>query len=376
MMLASSYRNSAALVALSFAALAAFTFGGVRQAGAKPLNVVTTTPDLAAIVRSLAGAGCIETERYYTWTCDDLKLTVLCKPGEDPHYVDPRPSFVNRLNEADVFIQNGLELEAGWVPTLVRTARNPRILPAGPTANISGFVDASVVVTPLQMPMVAVTGRLMGDIHPGGNPHFMLDPLEGLKAARLIRDALVRLRPKRAEVFERNFAALEKRIHEGLVGEALAAKYEAEKLALLYEHQKLVPFLESQGEAHLLGGWLGRMRPFHGAQVVDDHILWPYFARRFGIEVIGHLEPRPGLPPTTSHMKEIIEEMKEKGVTILLQAAYFDPRFANFIVEHAGARVVRMANQAGSRPGTDDYVDMIGYNVEQLAAALDAVPKR
>lgn len=346
------------------------TLAGVLPASAEPLKVVTTTPELGSIVRSLAGRNCAETERYYTWSCEDLKLTVLCKPGEDPHYVDPRPSFVNRLNEADLFVQNGLELEIGWLPPLLKTARNARILPNAPGANVSGFVDASVVVTPLQMPMVSVTGRLMGDIHPSGNPHFMLDPIEGLKVARLLRDALVRLRPRQREVFEKNFADLETRIRAGLVGAALAAKYDVDKLVLLHEHDKLVPFLESQGEADLLGGWLGRLREFAGRPVVDDHILWPYFARRFGIEVIGHLEPRPGIPPTTSHMKEVIDEMKERGVSVLLQAAYYDPRFANFIVERTGARIARMANQAGSRPGTDDYVDMVNYNVETLATAL------
>jgi len=155
-----------------------------------------------------------------------------------------------------------------------------------------------------------------------------------------------------------------------MVGETLAQKYEFEKLALLFEHGRLSDFLKSQGEEPLLGGWLGMMRPYDGTKVVSDHNMWPYFARRFGLVVVAYLEPKPGIPPTTQHLSGVINLIKRDGIKVVLAAAYYDPRYAQFVSDNSGAKVVHMANQAGARPGTDDYLSMIDYNVRQLAAAL------
>jgi ABC-type Zn uptake system ZnuABC Zn-binding protein ZnuA len=155
-----------------------------------------------------------------------------------------------------------------------------------------------------------------------------------------------------------------------MVGEALAKKYDFEKLALLFERGKLDDFLKSQGEAALLGGWLAQLRPYHDIKVVGDHNEWPYFAERFGIQVVGFLEPKPGIPPTTAHLNKLVNEMKTNGVKVVLASAYYDPRYAQFVSENTGAKVASMANQAGARPGTDDYIAMVDYNVRQLVAAL------
>jgi ABC-type Zn uptake system ZnuABC Zn-binding protein ZnuA len=210
----------------------------------------------------------------------------------------------------------------------------------------------------------------MGDVHPFGNPHYLLDPVQGLKVARLLRDRLSALRPASRSYFETQYAAFGQRLGTALVGEALAKKYEVEKLLLLLEHGRLQAFLQSQGEATLLGGWLGRMAPYAGTRAVADHNIWPYFARRFGIDIVGFMEPKPGIPPTTQQLQGLVKTMRAQSVRLILASAYYDPRHARFLAQNTGARVVEMANQAGARAGTDDYLRLVDYNVRQFVTAL------
>ena len=335
---------------LSLLRLLAVALTAAPVAAAEPLKVVASVPELGSLARAVGG--------------DLVSVTVLAKPTEDPHFVEAKPSYVRALSEADLYVQSGLDLEAGYAPVLLTGARNPRILAGQP-----GFVDASTAIVPLDVPVVPVD-RSMGDVHPFGNPHYLLDPLNGLKVAGLLRDRLTALRPADEAVFTANYDAFRQRMDDALVGAPLARKYGAEKLARLYEYGKLLPFLEQQGDAAALGGWLGAMAPHRGVRAVDDHPIWTYFARRFGIDIVGHLEPKPGVPPTTRHLQEIVERIKADDVRLILAAAYYDPRHADFVAAQTGAVVVRMANQVGARPGTDDYLAMIDYDVRQVVAAL------
>jgi ABC-type Zn uptake system ZnuABC Zn-binding protein ZnuA len=155
-----------------------------------------------------------------------------------------------------------------------------------------------------------------------------------------------------------------------LAGEKLAGRYDGEKLAVLAAHGKLEEFLQKQGAADLLGGWLGRLAPFRGAQLVADHNLWPYFAERFGLKVVGFLEPKPGIAPTTKHLGALVETMKGLGVRGILSVPYFNVRHAEFVAGATGARVIPVAHQCGSQPGTDGYIAMVNHNVDAIAAAL------
>jgi ABC-type Zn uptake system ZnuABC Zn-binding protein ZnuA len=258
----------------------------------------------------------------------------------------------------------GMDNELGWAPTLLQQARNAKVLPGA-----AGFVDASQVITPLDIPTGTVD-RSMGDVHPSGNPHYLLDPVQGLRVAQLIRDRLIALRPAQRAAFEAHYAAFRERLGTSLVGETLAKKYDVEKLALLFAHGRLLPFLQSQGEADLLGGWLGRVAPFAGTKAVADHNQWPYFANRFGLNVIGFMEPKPGVPPTTRHLQDLVELMRAEHVPVILASAYYDPRHARFLAQNTGAKVVNMAHQVGARSGTDDYISMIDYNVKELLTSL------
>jgi ABC-type Zn uptake system ZnuABC Zn-binding protein ZnuA len=319
-------------------------------AAAKPVPVCATVPDLGSLVQEIGG--------------DRVQVAVFAKGTEDPHFVEAKPSFIKALSQCELYLQAGMDIEIGWAPVLLRNARNPSILPGA-----GGFLDASAVIVPLEVPSGPVD-RAMGDVHPLGNPHYLLDPLNGLKVARLIRDRLIALRPEDRPGFEDRYRAFDARLRAALVGEALANRYDVEKLARLFEHGRLRAFLQSQGEEARLGGWLGSMLPHYGTRVVDDHAIWPYFARRFGLQVIGHLEPKPGIPPTTAHLRALVARMRDEGVRALLAVPYYDPRHARFVSEHTGAKVLALAHQVGARPGTGDYLAMVDYNVRQLAEGL------
>ncbi len=320
------------------------------QGTSKSLQVCATVPDLGNLAQEIGG--------------DQVKITVFAKSQEDPHFIEAKPSFIKALSQADLFLQIGMELEIGYAPVLLQNARNSRVLVGAP-----GYVDCSKVITPMEVP-TGIVDRSMGDVHPLGNPHYLLDPLNGLLVARLIRDRLIELRPEKKPLFEERYAMLYRKIGDALVGEKLARKYEFEKLALLYEEGKLEAFLKDQKEEGSLGGWLGMMLPYRGSKVVADHNLWPYLARRFGISLVGFLEPKPGISPTTKHLQALVEMMKAERVKVILSSPYFEIRYAQFVSKNTGAKIVPLAHQVGSRPGTDSYIRMIDYNVRELARAL------
>ncbi len=325
---------------------------GIAEAS-EPIRVIATVPDLGELSKAVGG--------------DKVQVKVLAKPTEDPHFVDPKPSFVKALNQADLYIQTGFDLETGWAPVLLRNAKNPDVLPGR-----RGYLDASVAISPLEVPLVPVD-RSLGDVHPLGNPHYLTDPIEGLRVARLIRDKLIELRPAETAYFKQRYAEFAERLANALVGSELAKRYGVEgveKLARLQESGKLRAFLERQGELELLGGWLGETSPHDGVLAVADHNMWPYFARRFGIQIVGHLEPKPGIPPSTKHLRELIAIMQAEDVNLVLTSVYYDPRHARFVSKNSGATVLSMAHQAGARKGTEGYLEMVDYNVRQVVQAL------
>lgn len=334
-------------IALSFVL---FSSPSSTASAAQPLVVCATVPDLGDLVREVGG--------------EDVRVTTFAKGTEDPHFVEAKPSFVKALHEADLFVQVGMELELGWVPALLAQARNADVLPGA-----SGHLDASTVIEPLGMPSAPVD-RSMGDVHRLGNPHYLLSPRNGLAVAAEIRDRLAALRPERSDVFARRYEDFAARLEEALVGGDLAVEYDALKLAILFEAGKLASFLESRGDAHRLGGWLGAMMPHRGTRAVADHDLWPYFARAFALDVVAFLEPKPGIPPTTGHLREVIEQMRAERIPLILAAAYYDARHAALVERESDASTARMAHQVGALPGTDTYLETIARNVDAVVGAL------
>ena len=329
----------------SYALLCALAWTGFAHA--EPLRVAATTPDLASLVESVGG--------------DQVEVTAFVRGGQDPHFIQARPSFIRVLSRADLFVRVGLRLEAGWVPSLVRSARNGRIQPGS-----TGDLDASAVIPRLGV-LVGTIDRSMGDVHAQGNPHYLADPVNGIRVARAIRDRLIRLRVEEAPFFEARAADFERTLLTRLLGEAWVIEYGAPVLA----EAMLAGAMPEGADESKLGGWLRAMRTPQNRAVVADHDLWPYFAKRFGIEVVGFLEPLPGITPTTKHLSAIAELMNARGIRAILSASYFHPRYARKLAKATGAQVIEMANQVGAREGVDDYLGMIDWNVRQVADALE-----
>jgi zinc/manganese transport system substrate-binding protein/zinc transport system substrate-binding protein len=304
---------------------------GQANADTAPLRVVTTVPDLAVLARTVGG--------------DSVEVSSMASEHEDAHFVEAKPSFVKRLSEADAFISVGLGLER------------------------PGNIVAADAVQPMRSAPGGVVSRAMGDVHPGGNPHFSADPLSAVEVAALIAERFTELRPDEANTFRKRAAEFRRSIGRALVGEELDEKYDGTKLAVLYRRGALPAFLSEQGDSDKLAGWLGAMAPHFGTKAVDDHDIWPYFARTFGLEIVGHLEPKPGIRPTTKHLKEIIERMRAEKVKLVIKAPYYDPRHAEFVAEHTGAAVVELSHQAAA---SRSYIEFVDANVRALVGAIES----
>jgi ABC-type Zn uptake system ZnuABC Zn-binding protein ZnuA len=278
--------------------------------------------------------------------------------------MDPRPTFVRRLHDADLYVEMGLQLEIGWSPVLLQSARNPKIRPGG-----AGYVDASQAIRPLDVPIGTVT-RASGDVHAYGNPHYLSDPLNGLLVARLLRDRLSEVRPEAAADFAAREASFERALLERLLGPELAARSPADEIVSALARDRLDAWLEGKGGPAALGGWLGLLANARGVAVVQDHRLWPYFTRRFGLRPVAELEPLPGIAPTTAHLTEVIGVVKAQGVRLLIASPYFDPRHARSVAERTGIPIVTLAHQVGALPGADDYLSTVDLNVRRVGEVL------
>jgi zinc/manganese transport system substrate-binding protein len=277
------------------------------------LNVVATLPDYAAVAHEVGG--------------DNIDLTVLAKPTEDPHFVDARPSFVVKLRQADVLIDGGAELEVGWLPPLLQNARNPKIEVGQP-----GRVQASQGIRLLEVP--AELTRAAGDVHAMGNPHFMVDPIIAKAVAQHIANAFAAADAAHAADYQTN----EKR-------------FEATINAKLQE-------------------WGTKLLPFHGQTIVAYHDSWPYFGHRFGFNINLFLEPKPGIPPSPSHLAEVIAQMKAQKIKAIIVEPYHNRKIAEKVAESTGAEVVDFAQFPGALPNTESYVALVDRLVDNLAAAL------
>jgi len=304
-------RSRSTILALG-ALLAASLPDAARAAG--PLNVVTTTEDLASIAREVGG--------------DKVKAESLSRGYQDPHFVEAKPSFVLKLNKADLLIAVGRELEIGWLPPLVTQSRNSRIQPGG-----DRYLDASLTARILEIPTGQIT-RAMGDVHPAGNPHYWLDPENGKRIAKAIEGKLAAISPGDASYFSQREEDFEKRVSD------------AEKR------------------------WVATMAPSRGTKVVTYHRSWPNFAERFGLDVIGYVEPKPGIPPSPSHTLELIQEMKRQNVKIIMVEPYFDSKTPNSIARETGAKVLVMPPSVGGEKEITDYIALFDYDIRLVVDAI------
>ncbi len=321
----------------------------LSPAGTAPIRVVASTPDLASLAREVGG--------------ERVKVFCLTQGPEDPHTLAVRPGLVRELNAADLFIQVGLGIENAWLKDLLAGVKNNELKPGG-KANLNLGRGTR---------LLAGMDRegLTNSFHEEGNPHYLLDPVEGLRAAKTICDRLTAFRPAWTAEIEKRHETFHRRLATLLVGEECAGEKDLERVLLEFEQAKSRSEIDALLKEHRLGGWIGRMLPYRGTIVVGDHDLWPYFARRYGLSILGYLEPSPGSPPTTRHLQGLIGQMKEKEVGSLLSAPYFEERHARFVAKRTGAKILPMAHQSGARPAAEDFTAMARFNVEQLLQHLE-----
>ncbi len=320
---------------------------------APPLKVVTSLPTYAAIAREIVG--------------DRATVTAIGQGDEDPHFVQPKPSFIALLRNADLFVTTGLDLEL-WVPALLDRAGNRKVAENGP-----GYVPAYAGIRLLEIP-VSVS-RSAGDIHVDGNPHIHTDPANGIIIARNILAGLQRVAPKDGPYFAEREKAFERRVLEATMGPELVRILTPATAFSLLESNKFDAFVNQQQYqgrplVERLGGWLGEGRILRGKEIACYHKEWAYFSRRFGVICVTYIEAKPGIPPTPGHVQEVITLMRERKVPVLFASNYFDRRQIQQVAERTGAKAVVVSENAGGMPGTDTYLDLVGSWVQGLTTAL------
>jgi zinc/manganese transport system substrate-binding protein len=267
------------------------------------LSIVTTTSDLASIAKEVGGG--------------HVEVTPLAL------HTDAKPHLALKLAKADLLVAVGLELEAGWLPTLVTGSRNGKIQPGA-----DGFLDCSTLVRILEVPKGKVD-RSQGDVHPNGNPHYMLDPRQAARVTKGIADRLTQLDPAHAEAYRKN---------------ALA-------------------FIRKLGKA--TNGWEKSVAKARGAKVVAYHRTMAYFAEWLGLNVVEYVEPRPGIPPNPHHVTHVIEVAKREGAKAILQEAYYPAKTSELIAKQAGSTLVRIQGGPDVKAGKS-YIQHMDAVVQQL----------
>jgi ABC-type Zn uptake system ZnuABC Zn-binding protein ZnuA len=298
------------------AALLLTAAAGITQAASK-LNVMTATQDLASLAREVGG--------------DLINADSIAMGYQDPHFVEPKPSFLLKLQKADLLVVVGLQLEIGWLPPLITQSRNAKIQVGAP-----GYLDMSQSCQILEIPTGQVT-RAMGDVHPLGNPHYWLDPDNGRRIAKALAAKLSEMQPANAAAFAQRYADFDKRLST------------AEK------------------------GWEAKMAPYRNRKVVTYHRSWPNFCDHFGLQVVDYVEPKPGIPPSPVHTLEVINLMKREGIKLILVEPYFDLRAPNKIAQDVGGQVAVLLPSVGGVKQVTDYFQLFDYDINLLVSLFEKV---
>ena len=290
-----------------------FALAGVGQ-GASTINVITATQDLASLAAEVGG--------------DRITVEAIAKGYQDPHFVEPKPSFLLKLRKADLLVVVGLQLEIGWLPPLITQSGNSKIQPGN-----AGYLDMSQFCEILEIPTTQVT-RAMGDVHPLGNPHYWLNPANGRRIAKALSSKFSEMRPADAAYFAGRYTDFDKRLTE------------AEKR------------------------WDAQMAPYRGRKVITYHRSWPNFCERFGLVVVDYVEPKPGIPPTPAHTLEVINTMKRDNIKLILVEPYFDLRTPNSIANAVGGNVLVLMPSVGGVKEITDYFKLFDYDINLLVNAF------
>lgn len=294
--------------------------GSLGTPAGAAINVVTTTEDLASIVKEVGG--------------DKVSVESIARGYQDPHFVEPKPSYIIRLHNAHLLVVVGRELEAAWLPPLITQSRNGKIQPGG-----AGYLDASLTARIVDIPTGQIT-RAMGDVHPQGNPHYWLHPDNGRRVAKAVLNKLTEVSAADADYFAQRYADFDRRLTEG------------EKR------------------------WKAAMAPYKGLKIVTYHRSWTNFAEEFELDVVGYVEPKPGIPPSPAHTLTLVQEMKRLGIKIILVEPYFDLKTPQAIARDTGASVVVMPPSVGGTKDVQNYIQLFDHNVKLLVSAIQKTGTR
>ncbi len=289
------------------------TWFATLSISAKTISVVTTTTDLKSITELIGS--------------EKVDVFSIAAGFQNPHFVDPKPSYIIKLSKADMFVTVGLDLETGWSPQLLLSSRNPKIQKGS-----DGYVDASTGIALMQVPSIVNRGE--GDIHIYGNPHYWMDPLNGKQIARNICDGLEKISPENKDFFEANLKAFNDQIDL--------------KLKV----------------------WLLKMAPYKGSKIIAYHNEWCYFEHRFGLMIVDFLEPKPGIPPTPTQLVKIISEVKTNSIKVIITSPYFTTSSSEVVSSQTGAKTIILGTSVGAFDGIKDYFDLFDYNIDKLIQGL------
>ena len=319
----------------------------------RPVRIVTSLTTYAAIARDIAG--------------DRATVAAIAQGDEDPHFVQPRPSFVALLRNADLFVSSGMDLEL-WVPALLDRAGNPRVRIGSP-----GYVAAFEGIRLLEVP--ASVSRAQGDIHVDGNPHIHTDPINAIIIGRNILAGLERIDAAGSAEYRRRYEDFELRLLRATYGDELVRLITPATLFDLARNDREIDFMRRtsyQGRPlfERLGGWINQAAALRGRQMVCYHRQWSYFSRRFGVECVEYIESKPGIPPTPRHVQAVIALMRERRIPVLFSTNYYDRGQIREVAERTGAAAVVVAENTDGAPGTSSYVDLMNSWITSLAAGF------
>lgn len=277
------------------------------------IKVVTTTTDMKIIAEMIGG--------------NKVSVSSIATGYQNPHFVDPKPSYIISLSNADIFVTVGLDLETGWSPQLLASSRNSKIQKGSP-----GYIDASEGVGLLQVPSSANRGE--GDIHIYGNPHYWLDPLNGKVIGRNIANGLERIDPANKNFYEANLRDFFSKINTKMVE------------------------------------WQEKMAPFKGSKIIAYHNEWVYFEKRFGLEIVDFMEPKPGIPPSPSQLVKVIKEVKANDIKVIISSPYFTTSSSDVVAKQTGVKELTLATSTGAFPAIKNYFDLFDYDIDRITSTL------
>ncbi|MEO6404802.1 MAG: metal ABC transporter substrate-binding protein [Ferruginibacter sp.] len=283
------------------------------NATAGNIKVVTTTMDMKSIAELIGG--------------NKVSVSSIATGYQNPHFVDPKPSYIISLSNADLFVTVGLDLETGWSPQLLSSSRNAKI-----QRGSAGYVDASQGVGLLQVP--ASVNRGEGDIHIYGNPHYWLDPLNGKVIARNIANGLERIDPSNKTFYEANLQSFYGKIDQKL------------------------------------NEWNTKMAPYKGSKIIAYHNEWVYLERRFGLQIVDFMEPKPGIPPSPSQLVKVIKEVQANKIKVIISSPYFTTSSSDVVAKQTGVKELTLATSVGAFKTINNYFDLFDYDIAQIVAAL------